>query len=235
MVSTVEQKVEYLNKLIDSNNETTKNMKDNLERLENIITNRIATTASLSPSIGDVGPTQDIDEKYIDLSKENQMLNQVVKDYESTLDIIMNKYRLQTKTMQSEKQNLQLKLENDIFKEKSNVQKLMNENKELQEKLNRCISVMREALAASEEVDNDNELLIQSLINENNGLKSILQISQMNDTSNFDTELVEPKPFNNSIDINNNNNKEIEEQNKEQNNEEIKEQNNDKENNEDNK
>jgi len=39
---------------------------------------------------------KDIDEKYIDLSKENQMLNQVVKDYESTLDIIMNKYRLQT-------------------------------------------------------------------------------------------------------------------------------------------
>jgi len=63
----------------------------------------------------------------------------------------------------------------------------MNENKELQEKLNRCISVMREALSASEENDNDNELLIQSLINENNGLKSILQISQMNDISNYDT------------------------------------------------
>jgi len=37
MVSTVEQKVEYLNKLIDSNNETAKNMKDNLERLEVLI------------------------------------------------------------------------------------------------------------------------------------------------------------------------------------------------------
>jgi len=34
MVSTVEKKVEYLNKLIDSNNETAKNVKDNLENLE---------------------------------------------------------------------------------------------------------------------------------------------------------------------------------------------------------
>ncbi|ORX79810.1 hypothetical protein BCR32DRAFT_294200 [Anaeromyces robustus] len=189
MVSTVEQKVEYLNKLLDNNNETAKTMKENLEKLESIITNRIATTASLSPSIGDIGPSQDIDEKYIDLSKENQMLNQVVKDYESTLDIIMNKYRLQTKSMQSEKQNLQLKLENDIFREKSNVQKLMNENKELQEKLNRSINVMREALSASEESENDNDLLIQSLINENNGLKSMLQISQMNDITNLEKDL----------------------------------------------
>jgi len=123
---------------------------------------------------------------------------------------------------------------NVIMYKKSNVQKLMNENKELQEKLNRCISVMREALSASEEVDNDNELLIQSLINENNGLKSMLQISQMNDISNFDTELVEQKPFNNYID-NNDNNKEINEQNKDQNNGEIKEQNDDGENNEENK
>jgi len=37
MVSTVEQKVEYLNKLLESNNETAKNIKDNLERLEVLI------------------------------------------------------------------------------------------------------------------------------------------------------------------------------------------------------
>ncbi|ORX51407.1 hypothetical protein BCR36DRAFT_411873 [Piromyces finnis] len=186
MVLSIEQKVEYLNKLLESNNETAKDIKDNLERMEGIITNRIATTASLSPSIGDTGPTQDIDEKYIDLSKENQMLNQVVKDYESTLDIIMNKYRLQSKTMQSEKQNLQLKFEIEISKEKSYVQNLLKENKELQEKLDRCIFVMREALSASEENDNDNEFLIQSLINENNGLKNILEINQIYDISNND-------------------------------------------------
>ncbi|KAG4106293.1 hypothetical protein H8356DRAFT_1025615 [Neocallimastix lanati (nom. inval.)] len=191
MVSSIEQKVEYLNKLLDNNSETAKTLKDTLERLDGTITNRIATTASLSPSIGDVGPSQDIDEKYIDLSKENQILNQVVKDYESTLDIIMNKYRLQTKTMQSEKQNLQVQLENDIFKEKKHVQDLMKENKELQEKFNRCISVIREALLVSEESDNDNELLIQSLINENNGLKDMLQINKMNDISNIDLSSAE--------------------------------------------
>jgi len=34
MVSSVEQKVEYLDKLLNSNNETTKTIKDNLERLD---------------------------------------------------------------------------------------------------------------------------------------------------------------------------------------------------------
>jgi len=67
----------------------------------------------------------------------------------------------------------------------------MKENKELQEKFNRCISVIREALLVSEESDNDNELLIQSLINENNGLKDMLQINKMNDISNIDLSSAE--------------------------------------------
>jgi len=74
---------------------------------------------------------------------------------------------------------------------KKHVQDLMKENKELQEKFNRCISVIREALLVSEESDNDNELLIQSLINENNGLKDMLQINKMNDISNIDLSSAE--------------------------------------------
>ncbi|KAJ3255047.1 hypothetical protein HK103_006667 [Boothiomyces macroporosus] len=108
--------------------------------------------------------------KYKQLQKENNVLNHLLKQYESTLDIIMKKFRLQTILIQKEKQSFKkdfiLKLEKEQFEN----EELRQENKELKEKLLNFVSITRELLKE----DDETESLVVKLQTENETLRKIL-------------------------------------------------------------
>ncbi|KAJ3275221.1 hypothetical protein HDV01_000946 [Terramyces sp. JEL0728] len=116
--------------------------------------------------------------KYKQLQKENntytryepQVLNHLLKQYESTLDIIMKKFRLQTILIQKEKQSFKKDFILKLEKEQQENEELRQENKELKEKLLNFVSITRELLKE----DDETESLVVKLQTENETLRKIL-------------------------------------------------------------
>ncbi|KAJ3327010.1 hypothetical protein HDU76_012436 [Blyttiomyces sp. JEL0837] len=69
------------------------------------------------------------DQRIVELQKENRLLNQLIKQYESTMEVIMSKFRAQTLANQS----------------------LREENMRLAEKLDESVNVIRLALRTMDE------------------------------------------------------------------------------------
>ncbi|TPX71513.1 hypothetical protein SpCBS45565_g01042 [Spizellomyces sp. 'palustris'] len=119
-------------------------------------------------------PFAEYDTRYAELQKENQLLNQLIKQYESTLEIVMSKFRSQAQSIQKEKRELQLKLERTLEEERAINTTLRTENTTLQEQLDSCIRVIREAVSM-DEVDMD--MVVSGMAKENETLRQMLQIS----------------------------------------------------------
>ncbi|KAJ3178454.1 hypothetical protein HDU87_003528 [Geranomyces variabilis] len=111
------------------------------------------------------------DTRYMELQKENQMLNQHIKQCEGTLEVVMSKFRSQAQAFQKEKHDFQLKLERSLRDERQTILQLRGENAALQTQLGTCLSVMRQAVAA----DDDNvDVLLAGLMRENEGLREMM-------------------------------------------------------------
>ncbi|KAJ3094838.1 hypothetical protein HDU97_007531 [Phlyctochytrium planicorne] len=96
---------------------------------------------------------------YADLLRENRILNQLIKQYESTMDVIMAKFRAQTvesqpvTLIQKEKQALQNDWNQNLMAERNENMKLRKENILLSEQLEAALSAIRNALQASSNED----------------------------------------------------------------------------------
>ncbi|KAI8585479.1 hypothetical protein BDZ88DRAFT_432654 [Geranomyces variabilis] len=113
------------------------------------------------------------DTRYMELQKENQMLNQHIKQCEGTLEVVMSKFRSQAQAFQKEKHDFQLKLERSLRDERQTILQLRGENAALQTQLGTCLSVMRQAVAA----DDDNvDVLLAGLMRENEGLREMMGV-----------------------------------------------------------
>ncbi|KAJ3158483.1 hypothetical protein HDU86_002708 [Geranomyces michiganensis] len=124
-------------------------------------------------------PQQPYETRYVELQKENQLLNQLIKQYESTLEVVMGKFRSQAQAIQKEKHDLQLKLERSLHDERQTISQLRGENTALQTQLGTCLNVMRQAVA----VDDDNvDVLLAGLVRENEGLREMMGVRRCNAT-----------------------------------------------------
>ncbi|KAH6576614.1 hypothetical protein BASA62_001308 [Batrachochytrium salamandrivorans] len=118
------------------------------------------------------------------LQKENQVLSQLVKQYESTLEVIMGKFRTQTNLIQQERMALRADAEKMLHDERKNTR--------LAEHLDQCAHVMREVSSSNDEADV--AMLVAGLAKENETLRSMLIASLPNyptQTASFSTKLAE--------------------------------------------
>ncbi|OAJ44899.1 hypothetical protein BDEG_28082 [Batrachochytrium dendrobatidis JEL423] len=119
--------------------------------------------------------------RFRDLQRENQVLSQLVKQYESTLEIIMSKFRSQTHLIQQERQELRDNTDRILDQERTENELLREENTRLTEHLGKCIQVMREASSANDEADV--AMLVAGLAKENETLRAMLIASLPNHPS----------------------------------------------------
>ncbi|KAJ3196155.1 hypothetical protein HK101_009895 [Irineochytrium annulatum] len=87
----------------------------------------------------------DADTKYSELLKENRLLNQLIKQYESTLEVIMAKFRVQTA--------LQIEWSRNLDQERQENSRLRLENVRLSERLDESVNVIRMAIEADDETE----------------------------------------------------------------------------------
>ncbi|KAJ3055225.1 hypothetical protein HK097_011108 [Rhizophlyctis rosea] len=148
-----------------------------LQEQAKALRNEIITNDTTGGPPRERGPIDfaEFDTKYAELQKENQLLNQTIKQYETTLEIIMAKFRAQTQTIQKEKHDLQLQLESVLEEERQSNAILRKENTFLQERLDESLQVMRQAVRSDE--DSNVEGFFTSLTQENESLREILKIS----------------------------------------------------------
>ncbi|KXS19895.1 hypothetical protein M427DRAFT_52731 [Gonapodya prolifera JEL478] len=111
-----------------------------------------------------------------DLVRENQALNQVLRDYESALEMVMGKFRSQANSVQREKRELEIKANALLQEERQKSYVLSEENALLRQRLNQAMVVMREALEADENEDEQN-VRVSALLEENQGLRRMLGIA----------------------------------------------------------
>ncbi|KAI8907015.1 hypothetical protein DFJ77DRAFT_514149 [Powellomyces hirtus] len=126
------------------------------------------------------------DTRYVELQKENQLLNQLIKQYESTLEVVMGKFRTQAQMIQKEKHDLQLKLEHALREERATILQLRGENTALQTHLGTCLNVMRDAVAVD---DTNLDMLLTGLVKENEGLRNMLGLGGITDSNSQSPQL----------------------------------------------
>ncbi|KAJ3129553.1 hypothetical protein HK098_001029 [Nowakowskiella sp. JEL0407] len=118
--------------------------------------------------------------KYLELQRENQVLNHLIKEYDSAMHIIMSKYRAKTDSFHREKQELQLQFDKALDQEKIYNENLTLENLNLRHQLHSSFEVIRTAL------NNDEDDLVASELvrvqKENETLRELLAISQNPDS-----------------------------------------------------
>ncbi|KAJ3177969.1 hypothetical protein HDU85_005686 [Gaertneriomyces sp. JEL0708] len=117
------------------------------------------------------GHEKDKDARYAELQKENQILNQTIKQYETTLEILMVKFRQQAQQIHNSTISSHTQLRSILDTERSLNASLREENTRLQEQLDDCIRVMRESLNAD---DDDMQSVLAGVVEENRVLKQAL-------------------------------------------------------------
>eukprot|EP00842_Homolaphlyctis_polyrhiza_P004535 jgi/Hompol1/5082/HPOL_004161-RA len=118
---------------------------------------------------------QSLDEdqvKFKELLKESQVLAQLVKQYESTLEVVMSKFRAQTNLAQRERQETRKDIERMLEEERKENALLRMENTRLADYLSRSVQVMRQAISIDDE--SDVSRLVSGLAKENETLRTML-------------------------------------------------------------
>ncbi|KAJ3393924.1 hypothetical protein HDU92_007404 [Lobulomyces angularis] len=130
-------------------------------------------------------PDRDFENESLKLSeigKENIILNQLIKQYESTLELVINKLKVQTQLLHKEKLDFQIRLDQALEQEKKKNELLMEENFDLKKKLDSSLNTIRRSIELSS--DNDGvTLVVSGLMKENENLRNLLNISHVNDGS----------------------------------------------------
>ncbi|KAI8822213.1 uncharacterized protein EV422DRAFT_619343 [Fimicolochytrium jonesii] len=139
----------------------------------------IATLKSSQPPAEPEAPPTtylgDFDTRYLELQKENQILNQIIKQYETTLEVVMGKFRSQAQSIQKDKHEQKIRMERSLKDERGTITHLRAENATLRSHLGTCLNVMRQAVAAADDTDTD--ALLAGLSKENQGLREMLGFS----------------------------------------------------------
>ncbi|KAJ3225442.1 hypothetical protein HK099_006813 [Clydaea vesicula] len=168
-VSNMEKEIQKkIAKLSESSFQANQTIKELLNELQ-IITN----------------PDRDFENENLKLSeigKENIILNQLIKQYESTLELVINKLKVQTQLLHKEKLDFQIRLDQALEQEKKKNELLMEENFDLKKKLDSSLNTIRRSIELSS--DNDGvTLVVSGLMKENENLRNLLNISHVNDGS----------------------------------------------------
>ncbi|KAJ3121934.1 hypothetical protein HK100_012181 [Physocladia obscura] len=101
--------------------------------------------------------SSDAASRVAELQRETRILNQLTKQYEATIEVIMSKFRLQTDMIQKEKERMKREAEMELAEERAANEELRRENIQLQIQLQHSVHVVREALLAYEQDDISNE------------------------------------------------------------------------------
>ena len=114
-----------------------------------------------------------LQQKYQNLFQENLCLNQLIKDYEQCLEVVMLKFRQQsTKLLDLELKHSSEIRENIIRIEKEQLE-LEKENLELKLSLSKVCGILREGLRAEDTVLEES---VQELLVENDAFRTLLEL-----------------------------------------------------------
>ncbi|CAG8540390.1 8871_t:CDS:2 [Diversispora eburnea] len=136
----------------------------------------------ISRSINYRGPSfevgTDLERQNARLMLENQQLNEensellsIVKEYEGTLQVMMNKFRVQSYEIQQSKLSMQRDYEKLLEEERTKNSQILIENASLLTQISKISKIVRKAYDA--QVDLDTEILLESLYIENQGLRQM--------------------------------------------------------------
>ncbi|CAG8563837.1 2017_t:CDS:10 [Ambispora gerdemannii] len=112
------------------------------------------------------------------LNEENASLSSLVKEYETTLQVMMSKFRLQAHEIQQSKLQMQREYESLLEKERRKNAQISLENVQLHLHLTAVGNLVRQAYDV--QTDLDTEILLESLCIENLGLREMLGIDPNN-------------------------------------------------------
>jgi len=112
------------------------------------------------------------------LDVENQTLADAVEEFQTTMDLVMEKYRQEKKFVKINKESAK-DYESLYIKEKDENDNLRNENVLLKKKIEQMISVMQMAVQQDEDLSRDEESVNEQLATENEVLRQLLQISDV--------------------------------------------------------
>ncbi|KAJ3117716.1 hypothetical protein HDU96_005846 [Phlyctochytrium bullatum] len=102
------------------------------------------------PPEDEVAAADSKDRNYVELLKENRVLNQLIRQYEATLEVVMSKFRAQTSLIQREKKVLQDEWHANLLAARAENDSLRKENILLSEQLEESMKAIRQALQADE-------------------------------------------------------------------------------------
>ncbi|GBC08093.1 hypothetical protein RclHR1_00790043 [Rhizophagus clarus] len=109
------------------------------------------------------------------LNEENAALTAIVKEYEQSLKTIMMKFRYQAYEIQQSKLEMQRSYEILLEEQRATTAQVLSENALLQSHLSNLGNLVREAYNAQS--DSETDILVNSLITENQGLRQMLKIA----------------------------------------------------------
>ncbi|CAI2171775.1 4878_t:CDS:2 [Funneliformis geosporum] len=109
------------------------------------------------------------------LNEENAELTAMVKDYEQSLKTIMMRFRYQAYEIQQSKLDMQRNYEILLEEQRSTTAQVLSENASLQTHLSNLGNLVREAHNAHSDLETD--ILLESLVIENQGLRQMLEIA----------------------------------------------------------
>ncbi|CAG8444144.1 14351_t:CDS:2 [Ambispora leptoticha] len=144
----------------------------------------------LSISVSKLAPpfesgTSEIERQNVRLIYENQQLNEenaslssLVKEYETTLQVMMSKFRVQAHEIQQSKLQMQREYESLLEEERKKNAQISLENMQLHSHLSAIGNLVRQAYDV--QTDLDTEILLESLCIENLGLREMLGIDPDN-------------------------------------------------------
>ncbi|CAG8452169.1 7051_t:CDS:2 [Paraglomus brasilianum] len=111
------------------------------------------------------------------LLSENAYLSSTVKEYETTLQYLMSKFRLHSYRIQQNKLDLQREHENLILAERVKRDQLEKENALLQAKIVSVAEILRKAVGYQN--DPETIALVKSLLIENEVLRELTNVARM--------------------------------------------------------
>ncbi|CAG8456967.1 17517_t:CDS:2 [Acaulospora morrowiae] len=109
------------------------------------------------------------------LNEENSELLAIIKEYETTLQVMMNKFRVQAYEIQQSKFDMQRDYEALLEEERRAKSQVLVEHASLLSQISKVGSIVREAYDAQTNIDTD--ILVESLYIENQGLRQLLRIA----------------------------------------------------------
>ncbi|RIA87666.1 hypothetical protein C1645_827452 [Glomus cerebriforme] len=109
------------------------------------------------------------------LNEENVALTAIVKEYEQSLKTIMMKFRYQAYEIQQSKLEMQRNYEILLEEQRATTAQVLSENVLLQSHLSNLGNLVREAYDAQS--DSETDILVNSLVIENQGLRQMLKIA----------------------------------------------------------